>query len=138
MMKNKLDAYKTFAIRQPTGTHRRPASCSEINCEAHINGWSLRKADLTPELLYVATHSGRRFRTDNLNGEIYLVFESGQICFDYRKHTISLERPAFFYAGRGARQAFSTRRATQYSTAENWAEDFSIHLDRIQSEINKG
>lgn len=132
-------AYKTYAVRSPLKTHYRSATCQEIECEAYLNGWQLRVEELSPALLYTAQHSGRRFKEVRVSSnETYLVFEAGQPCFASNTHRKSLERPEFYFVGRGDHRSFSTRRASQFNRPEDWLDDFSSHLDRIQAEINKG
>jgi len=132
--------YLTFAIRQPMQTHYRLATCAEVECGAYLGGWQLRVESLTPELLHVARNSGKRFKElEVTEGEHYIVYEPGQPCFNAMKHRISLERPAFFYAGRGHwSRMFSTRTAQQFKKPEHWAEGMAAHLDRIRIEIQKG
>ena len=130
--------YETYAVRSPLRTHYRKATCQEVQCPAYTNGWHYRIEHLTPELLYAALHSGRKYRqVDVTEGESYLVFEPGQICFDYKTHYLPLERPEFYFVGRGRGSTFSHRRAAQY-TAQNWVDKFAEKLSSLQDEIKKG
>lgn len=120
-------------------THFRTATCEEYKCEAFHNGWTYRKADLEREnLLYLVTHAGKRYREMVLPpDELCLVFEPGQKCFQERSHRIPLDRPEFYYAGRGDYRSFSHRKAEVF-TAENWVDSFANHLDVIKTEIERG
>jgi hypothetical protein len=137
-------AYKTFSTRSPLTTHFRKATCAEVQCAGYVNGWtfSVTALKLDPQLDYLARHSGKRFRevdgTPNGLEGLYLVYEPGQTCFDIDSHVTALERPAFYYVGRGDNRTFSTRRALQHSRAEDWVDDMSNHLDKIRTEIEKG
>lgn len=148
-------AYKTYRIMQPLSTHFRMATCAEVQCEAYKNGWTYKKSDLEAQnLLYVVTHAGKRYREVVLppgewvegkfirdpNGvaETYLAFEPGQSCFQESTHRKSLERPEFYYAGRGDYRSFSTRRAQQFVRPEDWRDSFAEHLDVIHTAIERG
>ena len=136
-------AYKTYAVRTQLTTHYRPARCAEIDCPDYIHGWYL-KIDGTPaDLLYAAMNSGRRYTRGELwngQGEAFqaLIFEAGQECFRVDTHVKSLERPEFFYVGRGDFRSFSTRRASQFDRADQFVDSFATHLDRIKREIERG
>ncbi len=132
-------AYKTFAVRSPLSTHHRRATCAEVDCPDYLNGWQLRVEGLPDDLLFVARNSGRKYQELNVaQGETYLIFEAGQPCFRESTHTVSLERPEFFFAGRGDWRRFSHRRAQQYDKPEQFVDDFATHLDTLKREIEKG
>jgi hypothetical protein len=131
--------YKTYAVRSPADTHYRAALCEEVDCEAYLNGWQLRVEGLAPDLLYTAKHSARRYSVVEVGpSETYLVFEAGQHCFAVSTHRKSLERPEFYFAGRGDFRSFSTRKAEQFTRPEDWVDSFANHLDTIRTEIDKG
>lgn len=131
--------YKTYRIMQPLSTHFRYATCAEIECPAYTEGWTYKKSDLVAQnLLYVVTHAGKRYREVDHENETYLAFEPGQPCFQESTHRKSLERPEFYYAGRGDFRSFSTRRAEQFTRPEDWRDSFAEHLDTINNEIRKG
>lgn len=132
--------YKTFRIMQPLSTHFRRATCQEIACPAFMDGWTYKKADLDERLLYLVTHAGKHYKemTLELGGDVYLVFAPGQPCFQASSHVTSLDRPEFYYVGRGDYRSFSTRRATQFKLPDDWRDDFAEHLDNIKTEIDKG
>ncbi|HTS05696.1 MAG TPA: hypothetical protein VMP68_08940 [Candidatus Eisenbacteria bacterium] len=128
-------AYKTYKIMSPVETHYRHATCEEAGCLAYKNGWIYQKAELIREnLLYVVTHAGKRYREqEGPDGEIYLAFEPGQQCFQYRAHRVSLERPEIYIAGRGRGRAFDPRRASKFDRADQWVESFATHQEIIKS-----
>jgi len=135
--------YKTYAIRSALTTHYRPARCAEIDCPDYIHGWYLKIDGTPPDLLHAAKTSGRKFTIGELwggSGEAFqaLIFEAGQECFRVSTHVKSLERPEFFYAGRGDFRSFSTRRATQFDRAENFVDSFATHLDNLKTKIERG
>jgi hypothetical protein len=134
--------YKTYQIAQPVGTHYRLATCAEVQCKAYLEGWTYKKSDLEAEnLLYAVTHAGKRYREMSLTDspDIYLVFEPGQACFQAPSHRVSLERPAFYFAGRGHyQQGYSHRRATEFDRPEDWVDSFATHQDIIRKVMEEG
>lgn len=150
--------YKTFRVASPLATHFRPATCEEYKCEAFHNGWTYRKADLEREnLLYAVTHAGKRYREMVLPSdvirdpdtgqfikdadrpdELCLVFEPGQKCFQERMHRVPLDRPEFYFAGRGDYRSFSHRKAQAFTRPVDWVDSFANHLDMIKTEIERG
>lgn len=131
--------YQTYAIRSPLATHTRRATCAEVACPAYTNGWQYRVQELTPADIYAAEHAGKRYRRVHIaEGEDYLIFESGQPCFAARQHRVPLDRPEFYFVGRGDRRSFTTRKARQHKRPEDWVDDMQNHLDTIRTEFEKG
>lgn len=130
--------YKTFGIRTPAKTHYRRATCAEYDCAAYKNGWQLRVESLTPDLLYLARNAGRRYTEVAVReGETLLVFEAGQSCFAETTHQIPLDRPEFYFVGRGDYRSFSTRKAQQLPPGD-WVEQFATHIDTLHTAIQRG
>jgi hypothetical protein len=149
MPKMATQCYKTFALKSPINTHYRRATCAEIECEAYVSGWYLLKDNLPEDMFYIATHSGRRYQEIYVDegGSLldtvvpqgmYLVFYAGQECFAAASHVISLDRPEFYYIGRGDWRSFNVRNAQQYNKPGVWLDQFATHLDSINTEINRG
>lgn len=132
-----VGSYKTYRSSSPLATHYRKATCEEVDCPAYMNGWSYKVSDLTGELVDAIKRSGKNWRRVKLTEEEdYLVFDSGQQCFD--THQVSLDRPAFYYVGRGHSSVFRTRNAFQHRRAEDWIDDFATHQNRIIEAIERG
>lgn len=131
--------YKSYVVKSPISTHFRLATCEEVECNAYTNGWTYRKADLDESLLHIVTHAGKSFREATLNatGDVFLVFEPGQECFQASTHRMTLDRPEFYFAGRGDWRSFSHRKAQQFNV-DDWVDSFANHLDKINREIEKG
>lgn len=130
--------YMTFQTTSPVETHYRKASCAEIDCPAYVNGWSYKKEDLTAQDLYIATHSGRNWREVHIGpGENYIVFDSGQSCFAAGTHVISLERPAFYFVGRGDWRSYVTTSAQQMRGVD-WVDRFANHQAKLIEAIERG
>ena len=134
------NAYKTYTLR----TLWRKATCAEIDCPNYLNGWTFKvdhlKAD--PKVDYIARNSGRRFREQELNGEMYLVYEPGQQCFSAGEHRIQQERDPLLFVGRGDRRTFTAQglppNAKQHKRPADWVDDFANHQDRLKTEFDRG
>lgn len=146
-------AYNTFRVASPVATHFRRATCQEANCTAYSNGWTYVKEDLEREnLYYLVTHAGKRYQEmltpvpqQAEDGawsfgpeKICLVFEPGQVCFQAAKHLVPLERPEFYFAGRGDFRSFQARQARRFNRSEDWLDMFQNEQDKIITEIQKG
>lgn len=142
-------AYKTYAIRSPLNTHYRKATCQEIDCDAYLNGWYFFKDALDEQLLYTATHSGRRYHELYMDeggvllGNVvaqgnYLVFYAGQPCFKVDSHVISLQRPELYLVGRGDYRSFSPRAARRHTSPENFVDDWTTHQDQLNTRHERG
>ena len=139
---------QTYTMLAPPDTHRRRASCAEVDCpnlsrarcEAvgcarFETGWRTVLPVGSP-LLNVARTSGRRFLEKPPEaGLVEFVFAPGQQCFESPHwaadagpcqvvHSVSLERPGIF-AVRGMRsRAFGERSGL-------WAEHWAEHWDHV-------
>ncbi len=133
-------AYKTFKVASPLATHYRKATCEEVNCSAYLSGWTIKKSDLDDKLMHVVKESGRHYaeKTLELGGDIYLVFPPGQACFNAEMHRVPLNRPEFFFAGRGDYRTFSPRAAHRYDRADQWQHDFAEIQDRNATIVKRG
>lgn len=137
------NAYKTYSLKML----RRHATCQEIDCPNYLNGWTFKVAHLMedPKLNHMARTSGRQFREQELNGEMYLVYEPGQQCFSAATHTTvredMLETPLLF-VGRGDWRTFDRRGlppdAMRHKTAADWVDDFANHQDALKTAYDRG
>ncbi len=122
-----LNPYRTYQIVAPVSTHFRPATCEEVDCDAHKHGWKTLVPSNSDQALYIRSGaSGRRFTEHALEGAVTeFIFEAGQQCFGASKHVIPLERDPIF----NVRENGLTRRHTR---PELWTEDFAGHLDTVR------
>lgn len=88
----------THAVFAPVGTHWRKATCEEVGCLAHHNGWSLDTTGVPADLVELAKRSGRRYAAtrDEETGAEVLHFEAGQPCFKASEHRMRLDREEIF------------------------------------------
>lgn len=134
------EAYTTFAIVAPISTHFRPASCAEVDCPHYLNGWRVRVEGLPPAMVHTARTSGRRFRELRVaEGETWLVFESGQSCFQASQHLTRLDRPELFVVRDGDHRGNPRgTKARLHQRAEHWTEQFAEHQQGLADAHQKG
>ena len=91
-----------YEVATPHATHRRAASCKEVECIGWLEGWRIL-VDTTIQLgkdqrdYFVSGRSKRRFTQLSMpNGKILFTFDAEQTCFrqerDAHIHSISLDR----------------------------------------------
>ena len=120
---------KVYSIASPLDTHTRPATCTEVGCQAQENGWIVpvdESSDLGQrQAFYIRNHSGRAHTESREGPSTVFQFPPGQQCFINGGHRVSLERPEF-YVVRDRGQAF------QHSGPDPWLDDCSTHLDYLR------
>lgn len=132
-------AYRTYQIAAPLQTHWRSASCAEAECEHYTHGWRVRVEALTPEDLYLAKNSGRRYQVAEVAaGETWLVFEAGQQCFAAATHKVRIERPELFVLRGGDWRGNPTGRKPDLLNPTAWVDDFGENQEAIVEEIERG
>lgn len=137
-----MNLYGAVDLRTQTyraATPRKPvsATCAAVDCEAYLNGWYLDTTVLAADLIWAATHSGRKYiEVDLVDGKRFLFFEAGQACF--KQHTRYVQTNEVFMVGQGYSGRFAVRDARRHTRAVDWVEDMSLHLDTIRSVIERG
>lgn len=137
-----VEAYKTFSLLLPAKTHYRKATCSEVGCGAHVNGWITRIDSASElgrkQLNYIRLHSGRTFYdvTTVDSSMVELTFPPGQSCFG--SHNVPLEREPIPIVRDGDWRGNPTGRRRQHVRVADWIEDFGEHQQAIADEIEKG
>ncbi len=128
--------YVSYSVKMPLVTHWRKATCEEVACQNYALGWRIKMEDLSPQMLHLATHSGRKFTPLEINAdEHWLVFEPGQHCFE--QHRTTLGRPAN-YIRRGGDWRQWTGEPYRFKYAEDWCDDFANHQMDLADIIRKG
>ncbi|MFZ3473088.1 hypothetical protein ACODT3_10860 [Streptomyces sp. 4.24] len=132
-------AYTSFEIAEPLSSHFRRATCAEVDCPAHLNGWRVRVEGLAPEDVHAAKTSGRRYAEQYIaDGETWLVFEAGQPCFRASQHRTRVGKPELFIARDGDARGNPTGRRTQHTRPEHWVEQFAENQDRLATVQQRG
>ena len=135
------EAYKTYAVVSPLGSHFRKATCAEAGCEHYRDGWQTRVEGLPPEMVHAAKSSGRKYREQRVaEGETYLVFEAGQPCFRESQHRVRIsDRPPLYVVRDGDWRGNPRRTKDRvHHTPDNWLDDFATHQQAIADQIEKG
>jgi hypothetical protein len=132
-------AFHTYSILAPYTTHFRKATCDEAGCEAYRNGWNYHIESLDASLYYAATHAGKKYHVVKMGeNDSYLVFDPGQPCFAEDSHTVRIDRPEIFVAGRGDSRSYIPQRAVRYDRYDQWVDDFATNLDSIRTRLERG
>ena len=153
---------KTYGIDAPLATHWRKATCAEVACKAHTDGWitmiALAGITIGPLLdtptrhlailkrikdqdearaYYIRHLSGREF-TEHVDETGITVFDfpPGQDCFV--PHKIRIDRPELFVVRGGDFRGNPTREVRLHDTSDDWVEDFSLHQDAIATRLARG
>lgn len=128
----RVQDYRTFQIMAPASTHRRPATCAEVNCPHYMGGWRVRVEGLPPDMLHAARTSGRKYTELHVaEGESWLVFEAGQTCFKASQHSVPLDRQEIFIARDGDWRGNPTGNVRKHTRPEFWLEDMQENQGRL-------
>lgn len=136
-----VTAYKTYAVQMPRGSHTRPATCAEVDCEHHLKGWK-STIDVTTDLgatqaKYIRLHSGRSFTTTWASESLIVFhFPPGQRCFG--EHVTWNGRPALFVARDGDWRGNPTGRRLLHANGQDWIDDFGEHQQRLADAQDRG
>ena len=129
-------AYKTYSIDRSRETHTREATCVEVECTAHVNGWQtfIDESDDkgAAQAYYIRRESGRGYVEEfNEHGVTVFTFGAGQVCFSSgdNVHRISLDREEFYAVQRGDWRRFGQK--FTHSSPDSWLNDFGSHQDQL-------
>ena len=135
----RVQDYKTYQIVSPVSTHRRPATCAEVECPNYLKGWKLRIEGLPPEMVHAARTTGRKFtELDVTENEHWLVFEAGQPCFRAAEHTTLLDKQEIYIARDGDFRGNPTGNVRKHTRPEFWLEDMQENLGRLHALHDRG
>ncbi len=139
-------AYNTYELLQPIATHRRPATCAEVNCMQYLNGWATTVADGSADETIIrdacaGAVDGRRRKALPIKQEggfTQYVFEAGQPCFRAGTHTTLNDREALGIRRDGNRLGVGRADVFRHANLDEWVEDFGEHQDKLSDEARKG
>jgi hypothetical protein len=138
-----VGAYRTFSVATPLSTHTRVASCLEVECLAHENGWMTTVDERTElgrgQADYIRhAMTPRRYYTESREGDLTVfTFPAGQKCF--AEHRIDLDRPAFFRARPGDHRIRPAQHEIyQYANGDDFVDDFANNQQALAERINRG
>lgn len=150
-----VQAYQTYRVAAPLGSHWRYATCAEFGCERWRDGWltvvdertdlglaqaAYIRAECLSVLAPAQPGDPRRRYTESKDeaGQTVFAFGPGQTCFDNGvPHRLRIERPEI-YLVRGGDWRASTGLIRRHSRPEEWVEDFAGHQDRLATIRNRG
>lgn len=132
--------YTTYGVASPISTHTREATCAEVECANHRNGFQIT-ADVSTALgrkqaEYIRLHSGRHFTVEQSGDLVAFTFPAGQRCF--AQHRVSLHRePIFSKRGGDYRgNPLGVRRTVM--RPEDWRDDFGEHQLKVAEAKERG
>jgi hypothetical protein len=137
-----VQAYRSFEIRSPLATHYRPATCGEVDCTPHLNGWTTRvdeSTELGQQQAHYIRHDTSRRHTEERqpDGLTAFAFEAGQRCFAADKHQAPVGRPEI-YLSRGGDWRGTTTGPLTHSGPEGWLDEFQTNQDHLKTRIDRG
>jgi hypothetical protein len=113
-----------FRAIMPHQTHRREATCEEVDCRHYLKGWKTIVGTDTPQAVYIRKDSGREFTEMIEGGLVTFIFPPGQTCF--RGHSFPTGRPPIFMRARPGQPPYI------HTRGEDWIEDFGEELARAE------
>lgn len=134
------EAYKTYEIVVPATTHFRSATCEEVACQQHANGWRVRVEGLPPEMVHTAKNCGRKYEEQRIaEGETWLLFEAGQRCFQASQHRTRIDKPELYIVRDGDHRG--NPRGTKgrlHQRPADWRDDFAEHQQGLADAFQEG
>lgn len=134
-----VQSYRTFQIVAPTSTHRRPATCAEVECPNYLKGWRVRTDTLDEKMLHAAKTAGRKFTELHVSEyENWIVFEAGQPCFRAHQHSVPLNKQEIFISRDGDFRGNPTGNVRKHTRPEFWVEEMSENLGHVRAAQKRG
>lgn len=119
------EAYKTYQVKP----FLRPATCAEVDCQRHRNGWrsvmDLSTVDGVRQANWVRDHSGRA-HTFTLAGTLVTFhFPAGQTCFE--RHRVVADRAPLTTIAGGDWRGDPRGAGVQTLGTRSWIDNFGEH-----------
>jgi hypothetical protein len=131
--------YKTYAVAVQSNDWRK-ATCAEVDCDHYLHGWRTRIEGLPSDLLHEALTSGRKYSVLAIaEGESWLYFEAGQLCFREETHRIRIGLPELYVVRDGDRRG--NPRGTKdrlHQRPADWQDDFANHQQGLAEAQQRG
>lgn len=127
-------SHRVYRADAPISTHRRPASCAEVDCEAYRLGW-VTTVDPATDLgqrqgAYIASDRSRHaVPRQTPAGLVDFVYAPGQPCF--AEHTVPVDRVPLLRVVEGGQ-------VTSHTNVYDWLDDMHNHIDRVETERERG
>jgi hypothetical protein len=129
--------YKSFSLRRPLTSHWREATCEEVDCPDWRFGWFTTvdtSDDLGQRRYHFITHDKtRRPSVQHVGGSLWrFSFGPGFTCYRAHEHRVQIDRPPLLLVAEGDYRGNPRGiPAHVHQTAEDWADDFANHQDRL-------
>lgn len=133
--------FQTYRIAAPSQTHRKRATCAQVDCAKRKHGYRAQ-FDVSTVAGRTNAHrieelgaSGRRFFSRVVEGPmVTYTFPAGQDCFDV--HTVTLEREPFYIVRggdhRGNPRQIEPRRLREADFIDHFANNQALIIQRQQ------
>jgi hypothetical protein len=136
-----VTSYVTYNISQPQRTHWRPATCAEMGCGHHVNGWETRVDESTDlgqkQAHYIRHDRGRRHvETRDEAGITHFAFEAGQTCFN--PHQTTVGKPELYLVRSGDWRGSPEGVLRRHQNVEQFIDDFGEHQETLADRLKKG
>lgn len=132
--------FKTYQLSAPITSHRRPATCSEVDCVKRERGFRAQFDVSTVtgrENAQAVERSGLRRTFEVAGPMVTYTFPPGQDCFD--RHTLPVERePLYIVRGGDYRGNPRSTPRRVHRNAADWQHDFAEHQDTIATLKQRG
>jgi hypothetical protein len=136
-------AYKTYGVSMPLSTHWRKATCEEAGCTSYLEGFVTTLDLSTPtgaKLADIIRHDKtRKHSMQQVSATMAkFVFPPGTECFRSFQHKVPVGRPSRFIVRGGNFLGNPDGHKRVFKNGEEWTDDFSGHLDRLNNQRNRG
>lgn len=132
-------AYRTYRMLSPM-SHRRPATCEEVECKWWMNGWTSLLDVSDPKQAgqanWIRLHSKRHFTVTQDGTCVTFTFQPGQNCFN--KHTIPYKPHLFLVQGGDWRGNPRSVPVVRHSGVQAWVDDFAENQQAIKDRVGRG
>lgn len=133
--------FQTYRIAAPITTHRRRATCAEVNCEKRRQGYRAQFDVSTVagrnNALRVEELKAHRMFSRHVEGPLVTyTFPAGQDCLDV--HTVPLEREPFYIARGGDHRGNPRGIAAQHLSEANFIDHFRNNQAKLAERLERG
>lgn len=134
--------YKTFQIVSPLTTHYRKATCAEVDCAHHLNGWATTVLPGSHDEAAIRQALAAGWKaTESLadGGFLTFAFQPGQRCFASlgKGHLVPLDREPLFLVRRGDHRGLDAPERVHRRPGD-WVDDFSAHQQKLADKFQEG
>lgn len=133
-------AYRSFEVHSPLTTHYRNATCGEVECAHHFEGWTSTFDLSTPDGRKwgnAVARSGRRFTTTQHGALTTFHFPAGQKCFR-APHRVPIGRPELYVVRDGDWRGNPTGLVDHVAKPVEFVERMAENLDVLDSALRRG